>query len=231
MRRRGHEESGGVSSPTGDNDKSRRASPAHVLGGGLLLLVAAYSLLMRAPQSGGAERETSALMRDGGGVRLADKALRGDLGAGVGLAAEAACKPGHADFRPGAAGDWTLTDEALPGEGIRLELVTTLPYGTDAKPSILSPADKSSFCEAFEESSVHMQRTGILHRGDRSPKKAARGLSRADMGVEGTSKVACARTSFYLVDQEDTYSDKIVDFVRGLWARGDEGESCKHAPL
>lgn len=114
-------------------------------------------------------------------------------------------------FAPGAAGEWSLIDDSLTAEGIRLELVTTDPlkYGFGM-----------TFCDALEEGTAHMRSTGIHSRATVGT-KGTKAFSRSMQGVEGAgtgggSRAVCARTRFYLVDQENEFSDKIIDYVRTL---------------
>ena len=92
---------------------------------------------------------------------------------------------------PGAAaGFWPLIDDALPSEGIRLELVTTKP---------LSYSFHSTFCDFMEEGTSHM-------RALANPRKS-------EGEEEEGGPISCATATFYLVDQETEFSDKIIDYV------------------
>ena len=203
-----------------DNRKVRRTTPGFVLGAVLLLSLCGGGALYSAGVGGGGGGalglQRGASGGGGGGAsRLMQQVLRGGSAAQAGASesegGRAADCAQDADFRPGAAGEWGLTDDALDGEGIRLELVTTAPYG-----------DKSTFCDSYISGAEHMQKVSKLARGGGGGGRRAaaaragpRGLSRSDQGVEGAASggITCAATSFYLVDQEDEFSDKIVDFV------------------
>ena len=98
-------------------------------------------------------------------------------------------------FRPGSrGGPWPLIDDALPAEGLRLELVATRPT---------EYSFKSSFCDEGVVDSGELQRA-LLDRvggrgdGGRSPQP---------------DHVQCSSVRFYVVDQETKYSDKIVEFL------------------
>ena len=85
-----------------------------------------------------------------------------------------------------------LIEDALPGEGIRLELVTT---------NVDEPPFQPTFCDTFELSDSLMPVLAARDRGD-MPKPAA------------GSPVTCGIVRFYLADQETEFSDKIIDYIQ-----------------
>ena len=84
-----------------------------------------------------------------------------------------------------------LIDDAISGEGVRLELVTT---ESDKNPF------PPSFCDHFESASTLMA----------GPDGALAGGPAAHTPGKGPT---CAIVRFWLVDQETPYSDKIVTYI------------------
>jgi hypothetical protein len=105
---------------------------------------------------------------------------------------------------------WPLTDGSYGGEGIRVEAVT-------AKP--LSYGFESTFCDVIAADGVAHQRR-LLGLGDDGGEEVVdmrtlRASARAgDGSIPPPSEMAvCADARFFLVDQENEFSDKIVEYV------------------
>lgn len=147
--------------------------------------------------------------RGGGAVGVRGLAGRGSSdasnrrdGANDGAAAEAA---EECDHSPGAAKPWALVDDALPGEGIRLELVTTKPLGYSFA---------STFCDVMADTAPHMEAIASGEGIDVPESQWRRQRGRRDENDENSYvPAACATSKFYLVDQETEYSDKIIEYV------------------
>lgn len=170
----------------------------------------------------------------GGAGRGGARHIRVPGGSGLFAAAPAAAAAAHDGANAGDGGSsddggdgsfaspltepWALTDGSYGGEGIRVEAVTAKPlsYGFD-----------STFCDVIAADGVAHQRRLLGLGGDdvgegeeevdmRTLRSSARN---SDGSIPPPSDMAvCADARFFLVDQENEYSDKIVEYVSGAAA-------------
>ena len=228
LRRRGAAEGGQAQADTEEGNKyASKTNPIMLmLAATALSAPIAYVLSNSATESGSAAGGHGHSHGAGGGHRdhihlpSGGGQLRG-LEAGRGVSVKSGGDGAGDKFAPGAAGEWPLVDDALSGEGIRLELVTTRP---------LSYSFGMTFCDEMADGTEHMRKLGVATKAA-SARKGLPAFSRSMQGVEGAASAAgahvtCGTSTFYLVDQETEYSDKIIDYVRSalvslavyLWA-------------